>query len=173
MPAQPEISPFFLSLMREIRIWEIPVGWASLAIESPAQVESHVRGGKRKAFKTARAFERYSCSGPARANDLKRFVTVHELRGSPAFSILRTCTASDFCSSSSPPLSAWFSPCRFLFQAGKEQRKMDEEYDVIVLGTGLKECILSGLLSVDGLKVLSFAFPRVHTPRLRYNSLQV
>ncbi|KAF2283899.1 hypothetical protein GH714_017010 [Hevea brasiliensis] len=31
---------------------------------------------------------------------------------------------------------------------------MDEEYDVVVLGTGLKECILSGLLSVDGLKVL-------------------
>ena len=30
---------------------------------------------------------------------------------------------------------------------------MDEQYDVIVLGTGLKECILSGLLSVDGLKV--------------------
>ncbi|CAL5323748.1 unnamed protein product [Camellia sinensis] len=29
---------------------------------------------------------------------------------------------------------------------------MDEEYDVVVLGTGLKECILSGLLSVDGLK---------------------
>uniref|UniRef100_A0A2C9VJZ2 Guanosine nucleotide diphosphate dissociation inhibitor n=1 Tax=Manihot esculenta TaxID=3983 RepID=A0A2C9VJZ2_MANES len=31
---------------------------------------------------------------------------------------------------------------------------MDKEYDMIVLGTGLKECILSGLLSVDGLKVL-------------------
>ncbi|CAA7387662.1 unnamed protein product [Spirodela intermedia] len=31
---------------------------------------------------------------------------------------------------------------------------MDKEYDVIVLGTGLKECILSGLLSVGGLKVL-------------------
>ncbi|KAK9287384.1 hypothetical protein L1049_015802 [Liquidambar formosana] len=31
---------------------------------------------------------------------------------------------------------------------------MDEEYDVFVLGTGLKECILSGLLSVDGLEVL-------------------
>ncbi|XP_031566609.1 rab GDP dissociation inhibitor alpha-like [Actinia tenebrosa] len=31
---------------------------------------------------------------------------------------------------------------------------MDEEYDVIVLGTGLKECILSGLLSVNGKKVL-------------------
>ncbi|KDD75407.1 Rab GDP dissociation inhibitor [Helicosporidium sp. ATCC 50920] len=31
---------------------------------------------------------------------------------------------------------------------------MDETYDAIVLGTGLKECILSGLLSVDGLKVL-------------------
>ncbi len=30
---------------------------------------------------------------------------------------------------------------------------MDESYDAIVLGTGLKECILSGLLSVDGLKV--------------------
>ncbi|CAH1098931.1 unnamed protein product [Psylliodes chrysocephalus] len=31
---------------------------------------------------------------------------------------------------------------------------MDEEYDCIVLGTGLKECILSGLLSVSGKKVL-------------------
>ena len=29
---------------------------------------------------------------------------------------------------------------------------MDETYDAIVLGTGLKECIISGLLSVDGLK---------------------
>jgi len=31
---------------------------------------------------------------------------------------------------------------------------MNEEYDAVVLGTGLKECILSGLLSVKGLKVL-------------------
>ena len=31
---------------------------------------------------------------------------------------------------------------------------MDEEYDVIVLGTGLEECILSGLFSVAGKKVL-------------------
>ncbi|XP_012278245.1 rab GDP dissociation inhibitor alpha [Orussus abietinus] len=31
---------------------------------------------------------------------------------------------------------------------------MDEEYDAIVLGTGLKECILSGLLSVSGKRVL-------------------
>ncbi|KZS95772.1 rab GTPase activator [Sistotremastrum niveocremeum HHB9708] len=31
---------------------------------------------------------------------------------------------------------------------------MDEEYDVIILGTGLTECILSGLLSVEGKKVL-------------------
>jgi Rab GDP dissociation inhibitor len=31
---------------------------------------------------------------------------------------------------------------------------MNEEYDVIVLGTGMKECILSGLLSVKGKKVL-------------------
>lgn len=31
--------------------------------------------------------------------------------------------------------------------------KMDESYDAIVLGTGLKECVISGLLSVDGLKV--------------------
>ena len=29
---------------------------------------------------------------------------------------------------------------------------MDEKYDAIVLGTGFKECIISGLLSVDGLK---------------------
>jgi len=31
---------------------------------------------------------------------------------------------------------------------------MDETYDIIVLGTGLTECILSGLLSVEGKKVL-------------------
>jgi len=31
---------------------------------------------------------------------------------------------------------------------------MDEVYDVIVLGTGLKECILSGMMSVSGKKVL-------------------
>lgn len=31
---------------------------------------------------------------------------------------------------------------------------MDDQYDAIVLGTGLTECILSGLLSVAGLKVL-------------------
>lgn len=31
---------------------------------------------------------------------------------------------------------------------------MDEEYDAIVLGTGLSECILSGILSVEGKKVL-------------------
>ncbi|XP_076028937.1 GDP dissociation inhibitor [Oratosquilla oratoria] len=31
---------------------------------------------------------------------------------------------------------------------------MDEEYDCIVLGTGLKECIISGMLSVSGKRVL-------------------
>jgi len=31
---------------------------------------------------------------------------------------------------------------------------MEESYDVIVLGTGLTECIISGLLSVNGKKVL-------------------
>lgn len=31
---------------------------------------------------------------------------------------------------------------------------MNEEYDVIVLGTGLKECVLSGLLAVAGKKIL-------------------
>lgn len=31
---------------------------------------------------------------------------------------------------------------------------MDEEYDIIVLGTGLSECVLSGLASVQGKKVL-------------------
>jgi len=31
---------------------------------------------------------------------------------------------------------------------------MDQEYDVVILGTGLTECILSGLLSVNGKKVL-------------------
>lgn len=31
---------------------------------------------------------------------------------------------------------------------------MEEEYDVIVLGTGLTECIISGLLSVEKKKAL-------------------
>ncbi|XP_040214869.1 rab GDP dissociation inhibitor alpha-like [Rana temporaria] len=31
---------------------------------------------------------------------------------------------------------------------------MEEEYDVIVLGTGLKECVLSGIMSVNGKRVL-------------------
>jgi len=31
---------------------------------------------------------------------------------------------------------------------------MDDTYDVIIVGTGLKECILSGVLSVEGKKVL-------------------
>ena len=31
---------------------------------------------------------------------------------------------------------------------------MDEEYDAIVIGTGLTECIISGMLSVSGKKVL-------------------
>ncbi|KAG0059636.1 Rab GDP dissociation inhibitor alpha [Linnemannia elongata] len=31
---------------------------------------------------------------------------------------------------------------------------MDEQYDVVVMGTGLTECILSGLLSIEGKKVL-------------------
>lgn len=43
----------------------------------------------------------------------------------------------------------------FWFSEGRSRRnKMDEQYDVVVLGTGLKECILSGLLSVHGYKVL-------------------
>nr|DAD25077.1 TPA_asm: hypothetical protein HUJ06_026541 [Nelumbo nucifera] len=45
---------------------------------------------------------------------------------------------------------------------------MDEEYDVIVLGTGLKECILSGLLSVDGLKVLLLLFCFLCSSRVCY-----
>ena len=34
-----------------------------------------------------------------------------------------------------------------------DQETIDTDYDVIVLGTGITECILSGLLSVDGKKV--------------------
>lgn len=37
----------------------------------------------------------------------------------------------------------------------------DESYDAIVLGTGLKECILSGLLSVEGKKVCA---PHITSP---------
>ena len=31
---------------------------------------------------------------------------------------------------------------------------MDEEYDAIILGTGLKECVLAGLLGVAGKRIL-------------------
>ena len=31
---------------------------------------------------------------------------------------------------------------------------MDEEYDTVVCGTGLQQCIISGLMSQDGKKVL-------------------
>lgn len=31
---------------------------------------------------------------------------------------------------------------------------MDEEYDAIILGTGLKECLLAGVLSKEGYKIL-------------------
>lgn len=31
---------------------------------------------------------------------------------------------------------------------------MDQEYDFVILGTGLTECILSGILSMEGNKVL-------------------
>ena len=31
---------------------------------------------------------------------------------------------------------------------------MDQEYDAVILGTGLKDCLLAGLLSEDGMKVL-------------------
>lgn len=57
----------------------------------------------------------------------------------------------------------------------KPNRTMQEEYDVVVLGTGLTECILSGLLSVDGKKVLhmgalgsslSRRFKPIRNPRL-------
>lgn len=38
---------------------------------------------------------------------------------------------------------------------GKEYKPLaDGKYDAIILGTGLKECVLSGLLSVKGKKVL-------------------
>ena len=47
-------------------------------------------------------------------------------------------------------------PMIFFFKKVNFQNfvKMDEEYDVIILGTGLTECILSGVLSVQGKKVL-------------------
>ena len=32
----------------------------------------------------------------------------------------------------------------------------DGEYDVIILGTGLKECMLAGLLSKKGMKVFMY-----------------
>ena len=39
---------------------------------------------------------------------------------------------------------------------------MDETYDCIVLGTGLTECILSGMLSVSGKKVMPCTLPQLN-----------
>lgn len=41
----------------------------------------------------------------------------------------------------------------------------DGKYDAIILGTGLKECILSGLLSVKGKKVRGRGGPGRRSPR--------
>ncbi|KAG0042636.1 Rab GDP dissociation inhibitor alpha, partial [Gryganskiella cystojenkinii] len=41
-----------------------------------------------------------------------------------------------------------------LDRGADEAKQRDEQYDVVVLGTGLTECILSGLLSIEGKKVL-------------------
>lgn len=40
-----------------------------------------------------------------------------------------------------------------MLQAGKAPLA-DGEYDAVVMGTGLTECIISGLLSVRGMRVL-------------------
>lgn len=50
-------------------------------------------------------------------------------------------------------LSLFFRSLSLARALSSQNETMDETYDAIVLGTGLKECILSGLLSVDGLKV--------------------
>ena len=49
---------------------------------------------------------------------------------------------------------------------------MDETYDAIVLGTGLKECILSGLLSVSGKKVSFFTGPQTRGINIRSAIIQ-
>ncbi|XP_059581709.1 rab GDP dissociation inhibitor beta [Alligator mississippiensis] len=75
------------------------------------------------------------CGGPS---PLAR--SLHGGGGGSIFSCssgLRRARASAFLPPSLPPRAA-----------------MNEEYDVIVLGTGLTECILSGIMSVNGKKVL-------------------
>lgn len=44
-------------------------------------------------------------------------------------------------------------PAPVEFQGKTYKPLADGRYDAIILGTGLKECILSGLLSVKGKKV--------------------
>ncbi|KAJ9516885.1 hypothetical protein QJQ45_027321 [Haematococcus lacustris] len=50
---------------------------------------------------------------------------------------------------------------------------MDQEYDAIVLGTGLKECIISGLLSVAGMKASGKAVQGLKTYTLPLSPLQL
>lgn len=54
--------------------------------------------------------------------------------------------------------------------AGKSYPSLaDGKYDVIVLGTGLKECIVAGLLAVEGKKVR--ACPQIPGPSLLHEAL--
>lgn len=51
------------------------------------------------------------------------------------------------------PMSAEGPPETVEVNGKTYQSLADGEYDAIVLGTGLKECILSGLLATDGMRV--------------------
>jgi hypothetical protein len=44
---------------------------------------------------------------------------------------------------------------------------MEQDYDIIALGTGLKECILSGLMGINKLKVLHMVCSLTQTRLLR------
>eukprot|EP00043_Microstomoeca_roanoka_P005909 m.58851 g.58851 ORF g.58851 m.58851 type:complete len:551 (+) comp13183_c0_seq1:44-1696(+) len=83
----------------------------------------------------------------------------------PLFPPLSPSPSLVFPPSPSPSPSAPFHPqvlqlsrhlgfVSIILSSERRPAAMDEEYDVIVLGTGLKECILSGLMSVNGKKVL-------------------
>lgn len=71
----------------------------------------------------------------------------------PLFSSLEHSARALYHISNRPPPKLSFSPgnrCHTSTMADE----IAPEYDVIVLGTGLTECILSGVLSVKGKKVL-------------------
>lgn len=88
------------------------------------------------------------CSSTLRATQAYLFENMAEAEAAPPSSV--SFKGATF----KPLVSAELNTLLLAIRRGPAVQA-DGNYDVIILGTGLKECILSGLLSVKGKKVRS------------------